>query len=121
MSNLHSTRRMALGAMAAGWMATWPAWAQSKYPAKPVRMIVPFPAGGGPDSVGRLVAQILGARWGQSIVVENIAGASGQIGTQAVVRAQPDGHTLLFAPPTPIPIAELFLPKPSYEIGRAHV
>ena len=118
MSNLHSTRRMALGAMAAGWMATWPAWAQSKYPAKPVRMIVPFPAGGGPDSVGRLVAQILGARWGQSIVVENIAGASGQIGTQAVARAQSDGYTLLFAPPTPITIAELFLPKPSYDVDR---
>jgi len=81
-------------------------------------MVVPFPAGGGPDHVGRLMAQIFSTRWGQSIVVENIAGASGQIGTQAVVRASADGYTLLFAPPTPITIAEHFTPKPAYDAQR---
>ncbi len=107
-------RRNALASIAA--VALWPLSGQAqKYPNKTVRMVIPFPAGGGPDSVGRLVAQILSARWSQSIVVENIAGASGQLGTQAVVRSAPDGYTVLFAPPTPITIAEFFTPKPSYE------
>ena len=91
-------RRNALASIAA--VALWPLSGQAqKYPNKTVRMVIPFPAGGGPDSVGRLVAQILGARWSQSIVVENIAGASGQLGTRAVVRSAPDGYTVLFAPP----------------------
>lgn len=110
-------RRQILTSLAA--LAAWPLGAPAqtgKFPTKPVRMIVPFPAGGGPDSVGRLVAQILGARWGQGIVVENISGASGQIGTQAVARSAPDGYTVLFAPPTPITIAELFVPKPPYDV-----
>ena len=58
MSNLHSTRRMALGAIAASWMATGSAWAQLKYPAKPVRMIVPFPAGSQSDVIARVVELI---------------------------------------------------------------
>ena len=89
--------------------------AQGKYPQKNIRMVVPFPAGGGPDTVGRLIAQLLSTKWGQTITVENVAGASGQIGTQAVVRAAADGHTLLFSPPTPITIAEFFSPKPAYD------
>lgn len=61
-----------------------PAFAQSApYPTKPVRMIVPFPPGGTTDVVARLVGQKVGAKWGQPIVVENMAGASGLIGTQA--------------------------------------
>jgi len=89
--------------------------AQGKYPQKNIRMVVPFPAGGGPDTVGRLIAQLLSTKWGQTITVENVAGASGQIGTQAVVRAAADGYTLLFSPPTPITIAEFFSPKPAYD------
>lgn len=81
-------------------------------------MLIPFPPGGGPDAVGRLIAQTLAARWGQPIVVDNMGGASGQIGTQAAVRAAADGHTLLFSPPTPITIAEHFTPKPAYDVTR---
>lgn len=81
-------------------------------------MLIPFPPGGGPDAVGRLIAQTLSARWGHAVVVENVGGASGQIGTQAVVRAPADGYTLLFSPPTPITIAEHFTPRPSYDITR---
>jgi tripartite-type tricarboxylate transporter receptor subunit TctC len=113
------SRRQAMGVM--GVAAVWPlgSIAQgTKYPTKSIRMVIPFPAGGGPDSVGRLVAQILSARWEQSIVVDNVAGASGQIGTQVVTRAVPDGYTLLFAPPTPITIAENFSPKPSYDASQ---
>lgn len=110
------SRRLAMGSVAAMAVSPLLARAQTqKYPTKSIRMVIPFPSGGGPDSVGRLVAQILSARWEQSIVVDNVAGASGQIGTQAVTRSAPDGYTLLFAPPTPITIADFFSPKPSYD------
>ncbi len=112
-------RRTVLWSLGIGLSQPWCAWSQSpKYPTRPVRMVIPFPAGGGPDSVGRLIAQILSPRLDHPIVVENMAGASGQIATQAVVRAPADGHTLLFSPPTPITIAEFFSPKPAYDASK---
>ena len=70
------------------------AWAQT-YPSRPVRIIVPFPAGQATDSIARLMSQSLSERLGQAFVVENRTGAGGNIGTEAVVRAPPDGYTLL--------------------------
>jgi tripartite-type tricarboxylate transporter receptor subunit TctC len=67
------------------------------FPTKPVRIIVAFPPGGGTDIVARLIAPRLGELWGQPVVVENRAGASGTIGTEAAARAEPDGHTLFMA------------------------
>jgi tripartite-type tricarboxylate transporter receptor subunit TctC len=67
------------------------------YPARPVRLIVQVPAGGSPDIVARVMAQWLSERLGQQFVVDNRPGASGNIGTEAVVRAPADGYTLLFA------------------------
>jgi tripartite-type tricarboxylate transporter receptor subunit TctC len=72
------------------------AMAQS-YPAKPVTFVVPFPAGGGTDIAARVVATRLTAKWGQSVVVENKAGAAGIVGTDVVAKAKPDGYTLLIA------------------------
>src|SRR5215471_17956921 len=72
------------------------AWAQT-YPSRPVRIIVPFPAGQATDSIARLMSQSLSDRLGQAFVVENRTGAGGNIGTEAVVRAPPDGYTLLLA------------------------
>src|SRR5205809_7215920 len=66
------------------------------YPAKPVRMIVAYPPGGGTDIVGRVVAQKLGESLGQSVVVENRGGASGNIGTEFAARAVPDGYSILY-------------------------
>jgi len=66
------------------------------YPTRPVRWIVPFPAGGPSDILSRLIGQELSERMGQPFVIENRPGASGNVGTQAVVSAAPDGHTLLF-------------------------
>jgi tripartite-type tricarboxylate transporter receptor subunit TctC len=75
-----------------------PAGAQDKpYPAKPVELVVPFPAGGAADVIARLVAQAVSEKWGQPVVIENKAGATGAIGGEYVVRATPDGYTLLEA------------------------
>jgi tripartite-type tricarboxylate transporter receptor subunit TctC len=67
------------------------------YPARPVRLIVTTPAGGSPDIIARLIGQWLSERLGQPIIVDNRSGASGNIGTEIVVRAPPDGYTLLMA------------------------
>src|SRR5258707_12900051 len=69
--------------------------AQAPSPSKPLRVIVPFAAGGTPDVVGRIISQQLAAQTGQSFVVENRAGADGVLGAQAVAEAPPDGYTLL--------------------------
>jgi tripartite-type tricarboxylate transporter receptor subunit TctC len=66
------------------------------YPTRPVRLIVPFPPGGQADVFARLIGQPLSARLSQPVIIENRAGAGGNTGTEAVVRAPPDGHTLLF-------------------------
>jgi tripartite-type tricarboxylate transporter receptor subunit TctC len=73
----------------------WACAAAGTYPDKPIRVIVPFAAGGPTDIVARLIAQKLSESWGQQIYVENVAGASGNIGTRAVARAAPDGYTVL--------------------------
>ncbi len=86
--------------MAAAALAAWgaapqgSAWAQAGYPARPVRMIVPFPPGGPTDVMGRTAAKAMGDRLGQQFVVENKAGAGGNIGTDAVAKAAPDGYTI---------------------------
>src|SRR5881398_1738107 len=67
------------------------------YPTRPVRWIVPFPAGGPTDILARLIGQWLSERLGQPFIIDNRPGAGGNIGTEAVVRAPPDGYTLLLA------------------------
>ena len=67
------------------------------YPEKSIRLVVPWPAGGGADAVGRAVAQALTTELGQTVYVENVAGAGGNIGTQQFIRSAPDGYTLLLA------------------------
>src|SRR5437660_7854849 len=69
--------------------------AAQAYPSKPVRMIIPFPPGGSNDVVGRMIAFQLSERLGRQVVADNQGGAGGIIGTDAVARSLPDGHTLL--------------------------
>ena len=99
MQHSHTTRRFALGSIAsavvlgAGLLGGTSALAQA-YPTKPVTIIVPFAAGGTTDILARIIGQALTAELGQSVVVDNRAGAGGNIGGQAAAKATPDGHTL---------------------------
>ena len=83
------------------------AWAQA-YPSRPVRVIVSFAAGGPNDILARLIGQWLSERLGQQFVIENRTGAGGNIGAEAVVRAPPDGHTLMLVDATPTISATLY-------------
>lgn len=73
--------------------------ARAEYPERPIRMIVPFPAGGVTDVVARLTAERLSAEFGQQVIVDNKAGAGGMIGTEIVAKAAPDGYTVLLTTP----------------------
>ena len=94
-----SRRGFVFFAGAALLLASMPIASAQNYPSRPVTLVVGFPAGGPNDILGRLIAEWLSARLGRPVTVENKPGASGNIGTEAVVRAAPDGYTLLLAGP----------------------
>lgn len=95
MSSISKKALSAALAVAAGCAAAGAAFAQDGYPAKPVRIVVPYPPGGAVDQVTRRVAQKLTEQTGQSFFVENKAGATGTIGAQQVAKSAPDGYTLM--------------------------
>jgi len=94
------------------------AFAADDYPAKPIQMIVPFPAGGPADIVGRLYAQHLSAIVGEPVVILNRDGASGSIGTAAAARATPDGYTLIFGTTSTMVINPLVMKQVPYDFWK---
>ena len=94
------------------------AHAQPAWPAKAIRVIVPFPAGGTSDILARLIGQKLTEAWGQQIVVDSRPGATGTIGTDMVVRAPPDGYTVLLTDLGNLLIAPMTLPRVPYDAQR---
>jgi len=98
-------------------IATVPALAQS-YPARPIRLIAPFPPGGGVDIVARTVGEKLGGRLGQTVVVDNRPGAGATLGTGIAAKSTPDGYTLLVAPVIGLAIAHAYYRKLSYDLRQ---
>ena len=92
--------------------------AQDRFPEKPVRFIVPFPPGGGTDALARILAAKLGEQWGQQVIVDNRAGAQGNIGTAAGAKAAPDGYTITFAHQGALVINPHLYRDPGYDTLR---
>ncbi|WP_426958953.1 Bug family tripartite tricarboxylate transporter substrate binding protein [Muricoccus radiodurans] len=106
-------RRDLLGAAALA--LPWPVRAQERFPTRPLRMIIPFAAGGSTDILARLCAQILTERLGQSVVAENITGAGGMIGAQRALDAPADGYALMGGTPGPVTINPHLAPRMPYQ------
>ena len=112
---------LAGGAVAAGPMALWPLASraqQTDYPARPVRIVVGFGAGGGTDTVARIVAQILQDTLGGAFVVENRPGGSGRLAPDLVAKSTPDGYTLLGAAPGAMTVGTAIWPDIPYNIFK---
>jgi len=92
--------------------------AAGQYPAKPIRVIIPFPPGGGVDIVARTVAEKLTARLGQTIVVDNRPGAGTTLGTSLAAKSTPDGYTLLIGPVIGLAIVHAYYRKLDYDLSR---
>lgn len=114
---MNITRRTAL-ALALGALAALPSFAQN-YPNRLVTLVVPFPPGGGTDTGGRIIAEQLSKRWGQTVVVDNKGGAAGQIGAELVAKAKPDGYTLLLGNIGTQAINPSLYPKMAYDPDKA--
>jgi tripartite-type tricarboxylate transporter receptor subunit TctC len=113
-------RRMLLGGLALPAVLPLPALAQD-FPTRPVTWVVPSAAGGITDTTARLIAQKMGPRLGQPVVVENRPGAGGTIGTEQVSRAPPDGYTLLYGTQNTHAVAPLLFPNLRYDPERDFV
>jgi len=95
-------------------LATTTAFAQA-YPNKAIRMIVPYPPGGGADITARPIAQALSERWGQPVIIENHGGASGMIGADIVAKAPPDGYTIMVSASAEVALNVALFPKMPYD------
>ena len=110
--------RIVLAAVTAWLCLPHPALRAQPFPAKPIRIIVPYPPGGGVDIMARLVASKLPEKIGQQVIVDNRPGAGGVIGVEAVVRSAPDGYTILFATGGSMSIAPAIGIKAPYDVFK---
>ena len=108
------TRRTALAALG-GLALTHPSFAQSGFPSKPLTLVVPFAPGGPTDAMARTLANAIKPIVGQNMVVDNKAGAGGNIGAEYVARAAADGHVMLFGTSGPLAINQSLYAKINYD------
>jgi tripartite-type tricarboxylate transporter receptor subunit TctC len=113
MKAFHLISKLALGFLTCGVVST-SAYAQAPWPTKPVKLIVPAPAGSSLDLIARLLQEKLKDKWAQPIVVENKPGASGMLGTDIVAKSEPDGHTMVIGFGAPISTAPMLYNKMAY-------
>jgi tripartite-type tricarboxylate transporter receptor subunit TctC len=114
MREQHARRRISWTIMALALSATTPARAQD-YPTHTVKVVVPFPAGGTADVMPRIIADWLSRKWGQSVIIEDRSGAGGNVGAEVVAKSDPDGYTLLSAPPPPLVINQNLYPHLNFD------
>jgi tripartite-type tricarboxylate transporter receptor subunit TctC len=114
---MHSRRRIVLTgvAFAAACLSAAPAAAQSAYPERPIKVIVPFAGGSASDVVGRIVLEKMADDLGHRFVIENQAAASGNLGTAAAARAEPDGYTILVSASGPLAVNQSLFPNIGYD------
>jgi tripartite-type tricarboxylate transporter receptor subunit TctC len=112
-------RLLGLGRTAAAFLIVAPALLSpalaQDYPTRSVRIVVPFPPGGTADAMPRIIGDWLARKWGQAVVIENKAGAGGNVGAEVVANAEPDGYTLLSSPPPPLVINQNLYPKLGFD------
>ena len=89
--------------------------AQAQYPSKPIRLVIPYPPGGGTDILGRPIARLLGEKLGQQVPVDNRGGASGMVGAEIVARSAPDGYTILMSTSGEAALNVALYPKMNYD------
>jgi len=106
---------VSLSAAALSLAAPAAAWAQSDFPNRPIRIVVPLVPGGTSDLLPRMIGEKLTLRWGQPVIIENKPGGALHIGTEAVARAEPDGYTLLLAPQSPLVLSPNLYRKLGYD------
>jgi tripartite-type tricarboxylate transporter receptor subunit TctC len=118
----HQRRREFLSASLAlslpGWVTTAGAQSPAAWPQKTIKILVPNPAGGSADLFPRLVSEALSSKLGQTIVIENKPGAAGNIAAEMLFNAEPDGYTLMAAPPPPLSINVSLYPKLNYDPAK---
>src|SRR5688572_4191939 len=100
---------------AAGWQQ---AHAQQGYPARPIRILIPFPAGGASDTIGRTIGDALSVQLGQPVVIDNRPGAAGRLATDLLTKSEPDGYTLLVGGVGPLSISPALYSKLPYDAER---
>lgn len=110
------------GLVLIGWLlaalAAGPSAAEEGYPSRLVRVIVPFPPGSTLDALARIVTDQLANKWAQPVIIENISGGGGNIGTDRFARSPPDGYTLMFSPPGPLTINQLLYGDVAYDPAK---
>src|SRR6266478_1495469 len=100
------------------WLPSAAAWAQD-YPNRRVAMVVPFPAGSGPDVYARIIGEKLAPRLGQPVVIENRPGSGGATGGRAVAKADPDGYTILFGSTSSVVVSPAVAKEPPFDPATA--